>query len=232
MLAGRHRLHRVLVDASRKHAQHESHLPHGEHAAGDSGDLDHRGRRRDQTGHRPDARSGRRRSCPRWVSLASIAYIGVFHTAAGLSKLSFSGSGWATGTSLQLWTYLWGYRWSPTTQLILASRTFTQVLQVLTLVVETAGVLAIFPRLRVWIGLGLVGFYLGVLATFDYGFQFNALLTAALFLPLSRGLRTGQQAATHASTTSHAIHVTSPSPRLAQPQEARRAGRAAGAARL
>src|SRR5205085_3894762 len=32
---------------------------------------------------------------PRWVSLASIAYIGIFHTAAGLSKLSFSGPGWA-----------------------------------------------------------------------------------------------------------------------------------------
>ena len=121
---------------------------------------------------------------PRWVSLVSIAYIGIFHTAAGLSKLSHSGSGWATGTSLQIWTYLWGYRWSPTTQLILASRSFTQVLQVLTLIVESAGVLAIIPRLRVWVGLALVGFYLGVLATFDYGFQFNALLTALYFLPV------------------------------------------------
>lgn len=120
---------------------------------------------------------------PRWVSLASIAYIGLFHTAAGLSKLWFSGPGWATGTSLQIWTYLWGYPWSPTTQLILSSRTFTQVLQVLTLMIETAGILAVFPRLRTWIGLGLLAFYFGVLATFDYGFQFNALLTALYFLP-------------------------------------------------
>jgi hypothetical protein len=120
---------------------------------------------------------------PQWVSLASIAYIGIFHTAAGLSKLLFSGPGWANGTSLQLWTYLWGRPWSPTTQMILGSRTFTRWLQTLTLVVETTGVLAIFPQLRLWIGLGLLAFYVGVLATFDYGFEFNALLTAIYFLP-------------------------------------------------
>ncbi|HEY2413783.1 MAG TPA: hypothetical protein VGI40_16145 [Pirellulaceae bacterium] len=123
---------------------------------------------------------------PTWVSLASIAYIGIFHTAAGLSKLTFSGPSWANGISLQLWTYLWGRPWSPTTQLMLRSRDFTQSLQVLTLVLETAGILAIFPRLRTVVGIGLVAFYAGVLATFDYGFQFNALLTAVYFLPLER----------------------------------------------
>jgi hypothetical protein len=123
---------------------------------------------------------------PRWVSLASIAYIGIFHTAAGLSKLTFSGPGWANGISLQLWTYLWGRPWSPTTQLILSSRTFTQWLQVGTLIIETAGILAIFPRLRPWIGCGLLAFYVGVLATFDYGFQFNALFTALYFLPFEK----------------------------------------------
>jgi hypothetical protein len=121
---------------------------------------------------------------PRWVSLASIAYIGLLHTAAGLSKLWFSGSGWPTGTSLQIWTYLWGYRWSPTTRLILSSRTFTQALQILTLVVETAGVLALVPRLRLWIGIALLAFYAGVLFSFDYGFQFNAVLTALYLLPV------------------------------------------------
>jgi len=120
---------------------------------------------------------------PRWVSLASIAYIGLFHTAAGLSKLTESGPGWASGTSLQIWTYLWGYSWSPTTHAIVGSRTFTRILQIATLVFETAGVLALVPRLRPWIGLGLVGFYIGVLATFDYGFQFNALFTGLYFLP-------------------------------------------------
>jgi hypothetical protein len=123
---------------------------------------------------------------PRWVSLASIAYIGIFHTAAGLSKLTFSGPAWANGTSLQLWTYLWGRPWSPTTQLILSSRSLTHGLQVLTLIVETAGVLAIFPRLRPLMGWALVGFYAGVLATFDYGFQFNAFFTALYLLPFER----------------------------------------------
>jgi hypothetical protein len=135
---------------------------------------------------------------PRWVSLASIAYLGIFHSAAGLSKLLFSGPGWANGTSLQLWTYLWGRRWSPATQLILSSRSVTRWLQVLTLVVETSGVLAIIPQLRVWVGLGLLLFYLGVLATFDYGFQFNALFTTVYFLPCEAWL-SGSAAKANAS---------------------------------
>ena len=128
----------------------------------------------------------RTRLIPRWVSLAAIAYIGLFHTAAGLSKLAFSGPGWASGTSLQLWTYLWGFPWSPTTQWIVGSRTLARWLQVGTLVIETAGVFALVPRLRPWIGLGLVGFYAGVLVTFDYGFEFNALFTALYLLPVER----------------------------------------------
>lgn len=121
---------------------------------------------------------------PRWVFLTGVAYIGLFHTAAGLTKLVYSGTGWANGVSLQLWTHLWGRSWAPTTWLILSSRTFTRILQVATLVIETAGVLAIFPRLRPWIGLGILGFYAGVLLTFDYGFHFNALFTALYLLPV------------------------------------------------
>lgn len=132
---------------------------------------------------------------PRWVVLAGIAYIGIFHTAAGLTKLVYSGPGWATGTSLQLWTHLWGHSWAPTTWMILGSRTFTQFLQVATLVIETAGVLAIFPRLRTWIGLGIIAFYAGVLLTFDYGFYFNAIFTAVYLLPLEPWLtRRAEQA--------------------------------------
>lgn len=123
---------------------------------------------------------------PRWVTLASIAYIGIFHSAAGLSKLAFSGTGWANGTSLQLWTYLWGRPWSPTTQLLLSHRAVAQGLQIFTLIIETAAILAVFPRFRPWIGWALLAFYAGVLATFDYGFEFNALLTAVYFLPLEQ----------------------------------------------
>jgi hypothetical protein len=139
---------------------------------------------------------------PRWVSLASITYIGIFHTAAGLSKLTFSGPGWASGISLQLWTYLWGRPWSPTTQLILGSRTFTQWLQVGTLIIETAGIFAIFPRLRPWIGWGLLAFYAGVLATFDYGFQFNALFTALYFLPFEKLITRAAERRVHSRANS------------------------------
>jgi hypothetical protein len=52
------------------------------------------------------------------------------------------------------------------------------------LVIETAGVLAVIPRLRIWIGLGILSFYGGVLLTFDYGFHFNAIFTAVYLLPL------------------------------------------------
>jgi hypothetical protein len=121
---------------------------------------------------------------PRWVSLASIAYIGIFHTAAGLSKLWFSGPGWANGTSLQLWAYLFGYEWSPARELMINSRTLTAWMQVATLVVETSGVLAVVPRLRTLVGLALVGFYVGVIVTFPYGFALNALFTAVYLLPL------------------------------------------------
>lgn len=123
---------------------------------------------------------------PRWVTLGCIAYIGLFHTAAGLSKLAFGGPGWASGISLQLWTHLWGYDWSPTTQMILSSRTFTRWLQIGTLVIETAGILAMFPRLRTLIGVATLGFYAGVLLTFSYGFYFNALFTALYLLPVER----------------------------------------------
>jgi hypothetical protein len=136
---------------------------------------------------------------PRWVVLVGIAYIGLFHTAAGLSKLSFSGTGWANGVSLQLWTHLWGHWWSPTTWIVLGSRRAAAFLQAATLVIETAGILALVPRLRVWIGLALVGFYVGVLLTFDYGFHLNALFTAMYLLPVERWLAWRKQTRVRAS---------------------------------
>lgn len=127
---------------------------------------------------------------PRWVYLLGLAYLGLFITYAGLAKLLYSGSGWANGLSLQLWVHMDGYRWSPLTHLVLENRTITRFLQILTLVVETAGILALpFPRLRIPIGLGLCGFYCGVLLIFPYGFLFNLILTAAYFFPLEAWLR-------------------------------------------
>ena len=130
LLAGRTRLHGPVVAACRNDVQHGPHLQHGQHAARDSGDLDHGRCAADQA-----ATAGRhflehRRSCRdgfRWHRSPTSAS---FTRRRGSRSCCFSGPSWANGTSLQLWTYLWGRPWSPTTQLILSSRTFTQVLQV------------------------------------------------------------------------------------------------------
>lgn len=130
---------------------------------------------------------------PRWVFLLSLAYLGLFHTYAGLAKIVFSGWGWANGTSLQLWTHMEGFRWSPTTQLLLNSKLAAYWLQVFTLITETGAILALpFAKLRVPFGLMLLGFYAGVILTFPYGFEFNMLFTALFFLPVESWLRNGR----------------------------------------
>ncbi len=127
---------------------------------------------------------------PRWVFVAGLVYLGLFHTYAGLAKFAFSGLDWANGESLQLWAHMDGYRWSPATQLLLNSRTAAMLLQWLTLVAETGAVLAVpFRWPRILFGLLLVGFYCGVMLTFPYGFAFNLVLTALYFLPVEEWLR-------------------------------------------
>lgn len=129
---------------------------------------------------------------PRWVFLLGLFYLGLFHTYAGLSKFMTSGTDWANGHSLQLWAHMDGYRWSPTTQLLLNSRTAATVLQWATLIAETGAVFVLPWRwLRILFGLLLVGFYCGVILTFPYGFEFNLLLTAAYFLPVKEWLENG-----------------------------------------
>jgi hypothetical protein len=122
------------------------------------------------------------------VYLTGLAYLGLFHTYAGLAKLIYSGPGWANGVSLQLWVHMEAYPWSPTTWLLLSSRTAAKWLQMLTLVAETAGILGVIPRLRVAVGLLLLAFYVGVIVTFPYGFAINAGLVALYFLPVERWL--------------------------------------------
>ncbi len=122
---------------------------------------------------------------PRWAFMLSVFYLGLFHTLAGLTKIMHSGLDWGNGLSLQLWVTFDGWPQSPFGQLIVANRTFAMIVQTAALIFETVSILALFsPRLRVLIGLGLLGFYLGVLTTFvDYGFHFNAILVALFFLP-------------------------------------------------
>ncbi len=128
---------------------------------------------------------------PRWVFLLCIFHMGFFHSLAGISKIAYSGLDWGDGLSLQLWVHLWGWPSSPFRWMMVNSRTIATIFQTAALVFETVSILAIFDRrLRLLVGLGLLGFYVGVLGTFvDYGFHFNAILVALFFLPLEPLLR-------------------------------------------
>ena len=124
------------------------------------------------------------RSYLRWAWGLSLFTVALFHTNAGISKLIQSGPSWADGVSLQLWTYLWG-KPGALRDVIVSHRTIARALQVATLVFETGAVLALFwPRLSAAIGLALIGFYGGVIATFGYAFHYNAVWVALFMLPI------------------------------------------------
>lgn len=126
------------------------------------------------------------RCYPRWVFWLSVFYLGWFHTLAGVTKVLTTGWHWGSGTSLQLWTELFGNTSSPFAQVVLYDSRLTAVMQTGALVIELASILAIaHVSLRYLIGFGLTGFYLGVLTTFvTFGFHFNAILVALFLLPV------------------------------------------------
>jgi hypothetical protein len=122
---------------------------------------------------------------PHWVYFLSVFAIGTFYGWSGLSKLLESGFGWANGLPLQLWTNLWGKRGSMWTNLILDDRRFAALLQATTLVGETAGFLAVvWKPARPWIGLLLIGFHIGQIEVFEWGFHANMLMLGLFFLPV------------------------------------------------
>jgi len=125
---------------------------------------------------------------PRWAFSLSVFYIGLFHTWAGVTKLRTSGIGWANGVSLQLWVYLWGDPNDIFRKIIVSTRPAAQLLQIFTLVVETSAILAWpFVRLRPFIGMALLGLYVGIISVFGYTtFSYNALFVALFFLPVER----------------------------------------------
>lgn len=126
-----------------------------------------------------------RRLYPRWAFLLSVFIIGLYHSYAGLSKLWYSGWGWVNGTSLQLWVHLWGHPDSPFTKILLSRHELAWLLQLGTLATELASVLAVFSeRLRIFLGVGLLGMYVGIIGTFGFSFYVNAALVVAFFLPV------------------------------------------------
>jgi hypothetical protein len=121
---------------------------------------------------------------PRWVYSCSVFAVGFFYGTSGLMKWLTSGPDWANGLSMQLWTRLWGDPSSVWTQWVLADRTFAAALQWAALIGETAGYVAIVSRrLRPWIGLLLIGFHVGQIAVFGWGFHANMLILTLVFLP-------------------------------------------------
>lgn len=123
---------------------------------------------------------------PRWVFLLSVFYLGWFHSLAGFTKIFESGWGWGNGVSLQLWTQMFGETSTPFAQVILYDARLTAWLQTGALMIECLSILCVFHWLiRYAVGVGLVGFYLGVLTTFvTFGFHFNAILVALFLLPV------------------------------------------------
>jgi hypothetical protein len=84
---------------------------------------------------------------------------------------------------LQLWVDLWGLE-SELKTFILSNRTAAMALQVGTLMLETGALLALLSKRWRWaIGFGLMGLYAGIQTTFNFSFQYNALLVALFFLP-------------------------------------------------
>lgn len=128
---------------------------------------------------------------PRWVFLLVVFQLGLFHTWAGVFKMASSGLDWGNGLSLQLWVHLFGWEPSPFGKLVLADRTVAMLLQSGAMIIEALSFLCWFgPRWRILIGVGLLGFYSGVLGTFvDYGFHFNCFLVAWFLLPVEPWFR-------------------------------------------
>ena len=128
---------------------------------------------------------------PRWVFFLSVFYLGWFHTLAGITKIATSGFGWGNGLSLQIWTAMFGWPPSPFGQVLLFDTRLTALMQSGALALECASILCIVGRrFRYAIGLGLTGFYIGVLTTFvDFGFHFNAILVAWFLLPVDAWMR-------------------------------------------
>ena len=124
---------------------------------------------------------------PEWVIELAVWYICIIHFYAGMGKLIESGFGWANGTNLQLIVYNSVGRDTLLGSFLVKNRWFAQCSQVAVLALEVGAILAIpFHRLRLFLAMGLAGFYLGIIYLLGYqGFVGNLVLSV-LFLVCSK----------------------------------------------
>jgi len=123
---------------------------------------------------------------PGWTYCLSLFCIAVYHSNAALSKILASGLGWPNGLSLQLWILLMGRKHSLANTLILSDRSTAALMQWAVLLVEASAILAVFfPRLRIAIGVALLGLYIAIADAFGFSFLLNAFLVAAFCFPWS-----------------------------------------------
>jgi hypothetical protein len=122
---------------------------------------------------------------PRWVYSCSVFAVGYFYGVSGLMKWLTSGPGWANGVSMQIWVQVFPRDpdsfWA---RLVVSDRRVATVLQWAALIGETSGFVAIVSRgLRPWIGLLLIGFHIGQIELFGWGFHANMVILTLVFLP-------------------------------------------------
>lgn len=127
----------------------------------------------------------RSRLFPRWVYVLSVYSIALFYTFSGYSKLLACGPGWGSGLSLQIWMQLFGNQESYVTEFVLSDRRAAAILQSGALWLECLAFAALLSsRLRIAIGLGLIGLHLAIDSSFGIDFRTNILLVALFFLPI------------------------------------------------
>ncbi len=125
---------------------------------------------------------GRAAPYPLWLYRLSLFYLTVGYTYSGWTKLLQSGLPWANGVSLQLWCAGSSLRDSLPGALCLYDVRLSLIGQVIILFVESTCILAfLFSRARIFYGVTLLSFHLGVEVVLGLPFRGNC---AAIFLLL------------------------------------------------
>lgn len=122
-------------------------------------------------------------SFPSWVLELSVLAVAVFYGLAGLNKVWYHGLDWFGGLNMQLFVHLFGQRDSVVCQSILESRSLAVWGQVFTVMVEIGALLALFPRFRILVGLGLTALHAGIWLVFGWPFLANTVLIVLLLFP-------------------------------------------------